>query len=319
MLGRWISMHDDIRDILTPVCEDGVVISPKSCKAIMVSVPTMYEPSGQTIIPLSPGQVENYIPKKIHINDYSNFNHENSLIVHVNNRKIMLDIIKRADGEQYTLPDPISDIVLKLGRETASTGRLIVDLANLSSTEIKVKGNQLREKKRYLNVVKSVFIDRRFKVIDQISRAKKYCENNELSERDLKKIQFYILLSETYLTEVNFLMDEIKSNRSIKTISVMASIFRNIRKDQVSKLPKMINGILAFDKEIKIKPELRENEELIRDKLFELTRDPFNFYSKHELPNWFHKMVDLYSKEKPVKKRKLFSFLSTNNKLEKKI
>jgi len=48
-LGAFINKHDDFVEFFTPACEDGVILKPlfPMAEAVMPTLPTVYEPSGQ--------------------------------------------------------------------------------------------------------------------------------------------------------------------------------------------------------------------------------------------------------------------------------
>jgi predicted RND superfamily exporter protein len=67
--------------------------------------------------------------------------------------------------------------------------------------------------------------------------------SDSLSAVENDKIQFYILLTETYLSEMDFLAYQIKESQPVETVSSIATLFRQVGREQVSELPKMIENI----------------------------------------------------------------------------
>lgn len=246
-IGPLIKDHDDIKDIETSACRDGVLISPKSSKAIMVTVPTVYEPSGEKNIPILPGQSELQIPLYKRIEDYTGFHSYDSLVARTKYRRTMMDIIRTPNNSEYKLPDKVEDIVLKLGRETASIGKLIIDIADLPTAPKTIEKNLL-DKQNYLSVATVVFRERQLQTQEQINIAKEMVINDSLLAVENDKIQFYILLTETYLAEMDFLADQIEESQPVETVSSIATLFRQVGREQVSELPEIIKKLTEISK-----------------------------------------------------------------------
>ncbi len=298
-IGPLISGHDDIRDVYTPACRDGVLITPKSIKAIMMTVPIVYEPSGEKDIPISPGQTETQTPLLRRILDYAGFDADDSLVARTYYRQTMMDIVRTSDRAEYQLPDKTEDVILKLGRETASLGRLIIDLAELPSAP-KAISKPLSDRQKYLKVATQVFRDRQTRTQEQIARAREYSDGDVLPAIESEKIQFYILLTETYLAEMDFLADQVEEGQSIETVAAMATTFRQIGREKVSELPKIIEGLAEIGREIKIEPGSETDITMVESRLLRTIGQPFGFDSlkQDNLPDWFRKLVDAYTGKK---------------------
>lgn len=135
-IGPYIKKADDIKNTFSTACRDGVVISPGSCQAIMMTAATIYEPSGQTNIELLPGQTEAFVPVKIREEHYAKFTFgEKSLTLRTELKQTMLPIIRHVNGKEYTLPNKFDDAILKLGREVSSLSRLITNFSRVADLE----------------------------------------------------------------------------------------------------------------------------------------------------------------------------------------
>lgn len=252
-IGQLIKKHDDIKDIYTPACRDGIVFTPKSSKATMITAPTIYEPSGEKDAIISPGQVENQTPLLRKILGDRGLDTEDSLIVKANSGEAMLGIIKTSNGKEYELPDKTENVVLKLGREAASIGRLIIDLAAFSPPTPATIQKLILERQGYLNTVSQTFRDRQIHTQKQLTQAKEFLGGGILSAADSEKIQFYVLLTETYLAKMDFLADQIEEGQSIKTISWMAEILRSVGKERLPELPKMMEILPGWGRKLEAK------------------------------------------------------------------
>jgi hypothetical protein len=298
-IGLLIHHHDDIRDIFTPACQDGVLITPKTCKAIMLTAPTVYEPSGEKSVLLTPNQTNIQIPLHKRKGDFSAFDLDDSLTVRTNYRQTMIEPIKISGWKEYELPDKVENSVLKLGREAASIGALIDDLSEFTSA-VKVIMKPLSAKERYLTVAADVFRERQKYTEQQLTQAKNLLEEGTLTAVETEKIQFYTLLTETYLAEMDFLADQIEAHLPIETISAIATSFRQIGRKQVSELPQIIEELVKIGQKIHMESNNEINPSVTKAKLFQTFEQPFGFNDLKEgnLPAWFKNLVSAYTRKK---------------------
>lgn len=239
-IGGLIDQHDDIKDIFTPACKDGTVISPKSIKAVMVTIPTKYEPSGQKQIELIPKKVENLVPHYHHIIDHSGFFTKDSLEKKLITGQVMLDIIRKHDGNFFNLEDKIDNIILKMAREIASVGRLIIDLSFLySHPKTIMKSEEL--KNRYLKVVTHVYLKRRKDVVKLIETSKKILDTKKEPKKE--ELQYYKYLATIYLKKIDYLIELIKSKTPIDRLSATADLLSQIEGKHMDKIDVIIKGL----------------------------------------------------------------------------
>lgn len=280
LIGPLIERHDDVRDIFSLGCGDGVVLSPGACRARMITVPTVYEPSGEKVVELLPGQADKQTPLLRRAINFTTLREDDLL---KNSKRVILPSIKTYDGQEYELTaDPCENLVLKLGRETASIGRLIKALSGLGLFPLK----------RRLGVIAEEFRERQVKTQEQIARAATLVEQGSLSEAETEKLKFYILLTETYLTEMDFLADQIEAKQQNRVIGAMALVFRQIGREQVKELPKIMQGLVEIEEALPRNGMSEKEIAEIRTKLLEVVGRPFGFDSYG--PFWLQELASAY-------------------------
>lgn len=263
-LGPLISKHDDIKDTSTPSCKDGVVITPKSCKAVMVTAPTIYEPAGEKDIEILPGRVKNQTPLLNFTAGLGVIGNELNDFIQAK-RPIMIDVIRAANREEYELPDKIEDLVLKLGRNVYLMGGLRENFAHVGFAKPE-------DKDKYLKVSAQAFRDRQVGIERQILLAKEYCSTNTLSSEESEKTKFYILLADTYLEEMDFLANQVENGLSFWAVKRMARAFGEIGRENLNNLPKLIKELTWKGRRIKIE----QGVEKVKDKFLSIVRKTFD-------------------------------------------
>jgi hypothetical protein len=250
--------RDDVRDIEAPGVKDGVLISPKSIESVIMITPTIYEPSGEWGVVLSSGKVEGQVPKLLYKNDY----------VGSGSSEIMLDIIRNPDRREFKLSDVEKDIVLKLGRETKAIRYLIKSISDLPTSSVNFLSRPV-----YLKRAEIVFRERRIYTESQLERANNLLKWKSLPEREKEEVEFNRLLTEVNLAEMDFLADQIKAESSIRVIFFMASVFRNLGREQVEKLPNIFKYLDEFSENHK-----RDFDQKLMERAFlEIVGKPLNF------------------------------------------
>ena len=238
-LGARIKDHDDIKDFVTPACSDGVIMSPKNIRAIMVTMPTIYEPSGEKSIILNPGNVE--VPVC-----YSAISWPKKLKTRLSVGLLIRNKIETPKGEEYCLVDKVDDVVLKLGRETSSMGYLIQDFAEIDvDDDDSLFSDSLEEKEKFLKMAVEAFKERKKYTIEKLDIAKGLLVSGTLSDEGFEKVDFYRTLTEVYLTEMDFLASQVEQGQFIRVIVETAKIFRGVGRDNVDDLPKIIERMVS--------------------------------------------------------------------------
>ena len=239
-IGGLIEQHDDIKDIFTPACKDGTAISPKSIKAVMVTIPTKYEPSGQKQIELIPKKVENLVPHYHHIIDHSGFFTKDSLEKKLITGQVMLDIIRKHDGSIFNLENKIDNVILKMAREIASVGRLIIDLSFIYSHPKTIQKSE-ELKKQYLKIVAHTYLERRKNIMKLIETSEVMLDTVGGSKK--AELQYYKFLTSIYLKKLDYLVELIKSTTSIYKLSTTADLLSQIEGGYANKIDTIINGL----------------------------------------------------------------------------
>jgi hypothetical protein len=291
MVGPLIHRRDDIKDVITPACSDGTLLTPKGSMGIIMTAPSIYEPSGQKDILLEPGQAMDQVPDYVRIFDFAYFTVDDSLPARTEYRQTMLIELYDFEGKEYQLPDEVEDVSLKLGRESAAIGRLIIDFTSLF--EDKATQHSEQQRQRYLQVAADVYQERKKYTQGQIERARNLLEQDQtLSEEKREQLEYYILLTETYLAEMDFLADQIESDRSIYTIYAMATAFRQVGREQVRELSLIIEGITQVGEVVQTHQV--DSEEQIRRLLVEAIGEPFNIKEDEDVPYWMYRLSSAY-------------------------
>jgi len=283
-IGPLINQHNNMLDIETPACRDGILIRPNSIDTIMMTAPTIYEPSGQKSIPLSPGQID-LIPLYLSRLDYEGYD-QNSSTLRFKSRLMLPPIRKAADpNQELTLPNQKEDIVLKLGRETYTLGRLRDDIANFLDYYYQHLGKvTLTQGEIFFQEIANSFRERQKYTQQQIEKARRYLSTNP---QEAEKIEYYILLAQVYLSEMDLLATLIERNFFITTVVMVANGLKKIGKNEVAQLPTAIESLIKIS-EIVSNKELSEDEkrkqieelspqaEVIVSKIFDLTNPDTN-------------------------------------------
>jgi hypothetical protein len=301
-LGALIGRADDIRDIVSPACMDGVVIEPggqKSVRAIMMTIPTIYEPSGETSIPIYPGTIPHRVPARVAITSYRGFIDEHDMTRRIHEGRILLPPIKNLFGGEYILDDPMDTFALQLGRETLAVGSLIRDLHAIPYIKCVAK-RPLDEKQRFINKAASEFRLREIETRKIIDKAKQYLKDNELTPEQQEKLRYYILITEVYLTEMDFIADQVEAGKNLALITTLAGMFRKVGRDQVDKLPQLMEGIAMAADQIKNLPDHEVSRPKVQGILMEVLREPFGLsgINTFKLPDWVNKLVDTFLMER---------------------
>lgn len=241
-MGSLISKRDVIKDVSTAACSDGVIMTPKAIKAVMVTTPTIYEPSGEKNITLLPGEIIGKTPCLLNVLLYSPFYRGNSLYMRTAYRETIIPSIRTEQFAHYHLSDMYEDIILHLGRDITSFGQLINDIAELS-----VNPKSIHEpsslKKEYLSVCAQSFRERAYLTRENVDKAQKCIASDALSDADKEKMAFYVFAVKAYLAKMDFLADQIEQGLSIEAISHSAKTLKNIGKEEISELPEIIEKL----------------------------------------------------------------------------
>lgn len=242
-VGPYIKKADDIKNTFSTACRDGIIISPGSCQAIMMTAATIYEPSGQTNIELQPGQTEPLVPAKIREEHHAKFAFgEKSLTSRTSLKQTMLPVIRHTDGGEYSLPNKFEDAILKLGREVSSLSRLISNFSRVSVLNI-TSADASNEKSAFMNVSTEVFRERQNYTQSLVSSMEQFSNDVSLSDEERKQIQYYILLTQAHLAKMDFLADQVEQGQSVTVVSNMALILSEVGRRELDKLPAILNAL----------------------------------------------------------------------------
>lgn len=252
-IGPYIKKADDIKNTFSTACRDGVVLSPGSAHAIMMTAATIYEPSGQTEIELKPGKTEMFIPMKIREELHAKFPFgEKSLFQRTQQKQTMLPMIKHADGREFTLPDAFDNMILQSGREVASLSRLIANFARLEGLPVHVP-DALREKATFIRVSTEVFRERQNYTRALIQSMQQFCANGALPAEKRRQMEYYILLTQSHLAKMDFLAFHAEQGQSVDVISKMAIVLTEVGRRDLDKLPAILSALSGPDVHTSVK------------------------------------------------------------------
>jgi hypothetical protein len=266
-IGPLINQHDDFAELDTRACRDGVLIKPSSIEAVMMTAPTIYEPSGQKSIPLSPGEIDS-IPSLLAIENYEGYHFKDSLKKRLEYRQIIIPPIKKAidPSQRLTLPNQAEDIILTLGRESFALSQLRDDFADFLNYYYRYLPKiDLSDGAVFFKTAANIFRERQIYTQQQIERAEQYLSNNP---QEAERIKYYILLTEVYLAEMDLLATLIEKNFFITNITLIAESLKNIGKDEATQLPTCIKTLITIS-EIASDDKLTEEEK--RERINELS------------------------------------------------
>lgn len=291
-IGPLINRHDDFRDVYTPACRDGGLLAPSGVKGVMMTVPTIYEPSGQKEVTVEKGFAHLCVPRRVASTDYFSFEIKESLPKRTEYKQTMLPEIRRPDKSPFTLDDSVDGAVLVLGRETAAIGRLIIDIADLASAPNAID-KEPKERTNYIRVATQVYEERQKATREALGRTQDYLKDAELTETESEKIRFYILLTETYLAEMDFLSGLVRDDWPLETISAVAATLRQVGRAQVDKLPTIVEKLLEIGGKTVNVPRIALDVVTLKTELVELGKH-FGITSTNmgDMPHWFRNLVD---------------------------
>ena len=240
-IGPYINKADDVKNTFSTACRDGVVISPGSSRAVMMTAATIYNPSGQTEIELNPGSSEIFIPLKIREEHYANFTFgEKSLTRRAQLRQTMLPVIRHPNDEEFTLPNIFDDMILKSGREVASLSRLISNFSRVADLSVN-SSDASREKTNFIFVSTEVFRERKKYTDALIKRMRDYCDKTSLQDEERKEIQYYMLLTQIHLAKMDFLASQVAQGQPIDVLSKMALVLTEVGRGDIDRLPAILD------------------------------------------------------------------------------
>ncbi len=249
-IGPLIGKADDIRDTFSTACRDGVVVSPITSEAIMITAATKHEPSGQKAIILYPGSVSSTVPLKVREEHHTRFIYgQASLNGRVASGQIMLPIIKRADGQELRLGDDVEDVVLKLGREIAAMGRLIGNFSRLTGID-KEQHSIVDAMTQFNNASVRAFEERKNHLQTTILQARSLLVSQvQIDEIAKEKVSFYIKVATIHMQKTTFLTEQIENGRSPETVSVLAAIVAEISSHESSDLDELLLALGQLTKQ----------------------------------------------------------------------
>jgi len=241
-LGPLYKKADDIRDLYSAACRDGVVIAPNKNQAVIMTAASVYEPTGQKNIDLIPGEVEMQVPLKVRDEQYTLWTFERSLASKIENRQTLLPVIKLHNGNEYSLSDKTEDLSLKLGRESAMLNRSIANLSRI----LRLKLNPAiceEERRDYIDITMETYEERRHHIISLINSTDQFMSNSLSLDEEYHKLDYFMLLTKTNLDKMDFLANQYKQGKSITLISIMANILQQIGRDNIDRLPLIMDKL----------------------------------------------------------------------------
>jgi hypothetical protein len=292
-IGPLINKADEFIDIFSPACRDGVVMSPSGNKVVLITSPTIYDPSGEVQLPLVPGNASNLIPEVLTVENYAG-EFRGNIKQRIQDGRLMISTIKKADGSEYSLPDLVDDVVLKLGREVASYVSLIRDFALFSSFSI----NGYYESLEHFGLIPKAYRERKELTQRQIERAEALTSSGNLSPDVIEKVKFYVLLNRVQMAKMDLLSDLVDDGFLHEThISGIANVLLNIGRDQVSALPQILQGLRELDGIFRNVPS--HNSVLFMDefysKVVQVLGPHFGFTEFKGAPIWLNRFLLRYN------------------------
>lgn len=222
--GRLIGKHDDIQDASSFACNDGVVAGPAGWTGRVVTAPTVYEPTGEKIILLSPGKVKGSVPKYQYTGDFD----ESRYVL----ASPLLELPNTIDNRPIEFGSAVETSVLKLGRMATSLAKFVVRTASMERRSYLEKTLHYAQGPfKEVSKLANETLDQSEVLLEQL---------DVVEERDC--LSLYVLLCRTYLSQVDFLMEQYAKGRSVDEIASMARAFRGIGRDNIDNLTALMQS-----------------------------------------------------------------------------
>jgi hypothetical protein len=281
-LGDQIGDHDDFADVSSPVCEDGVVITPKGFHAVTMTAATIYQPSGEYRMSITPTMDSRLIPKRLNIGYFQGMHFMGHLAGRVELGQVLFPqpIQNGRFLLEIDLQDESENFAFKLGRWCFSLNGMIKDISDLEYARDAIQTPD-DIKRKFLELCSHHVRSRTKEISQTISHARELA-TKESDDPAKDKLEYYAVLTEVYQKKIELITKMIDDNVEMKLIVAVANALKEVTKENVTRLPEVITNLQAcVDKSISI-----YNRTIALDRSVRLLNlDPEN------IPDWAKKLM----------------------------
>jgi hypothetical protein len=292
-IGPLISRRDDMTDVEAIACEDTIVLSPENVYATTMTVPTVFDPMGEQMIPITAENCDRVIPEYVYKPDYarsSNYFTEKLATP-------FLPKLISTDKKELELDDPIDSLCMHLGRSILSFGLVLENLEHLPITvePIGTKNPVLTEenKTKYFATVFEEYPRMKDLALKQIQHATALVKQSEEIQQD--KIQYYILLAEVYLSKMDYLATLFVNEIPFEVIGATAGVIKNIGRKEIGQFDDIVSQLNRLIDQIQ-RGEIDTYfvEQGLDEQLMDKYASIFHFTNETK-PTWFVNLCSWYA------------------------
>lgn len=247
---QLIDRADPYREITSPACKDGTVMSPKNIKHIFVQSATIYNPSGQREFVLDPEKIEELMPEDINTAYYDpqytngsegfeNFRHR--IQNRVGEGEIFLKLPRTIHGKTIDVSemfdDPVEQDVFVLSRLALSFD---IFMNNLPQVEKGFSSGHSRlGAYDYLSAAATEFEQLVEQGVERVNNINVLLQG-ELAEDVRDKLEYYVSLYELRVSQLKYIFKDSKPSSSA---FFAARVFTNIGAHQVPRLHEIMENM----------------------------------------------------------------------------
>lgn len=250
--GSLVNQADKIRDIISPQCRDGIILSPGDSRIQLMLATNYFLPMGSLVVPLEKNDlVKKYISNCSNFNSLYNYAYlidtpniylydPNAHLKHLQKLILQKKIFLRLPFKKNLLffkNDKKENLIFILSRNSLALRHFLEYSSQLSLFNC---SNDL--KNEYFKIASQDFEKIRPHIINYLSQAKK--------QRNNLKINYYIFLMEFYLNHLDLLMKFIVDKRDPNLIIAIANFLLKIgesAKPFLKSIFKSLSNLLIID------------------------------------------------------------------------
>jgi len=250
--GSLVDQADKLRDIVSPQCRDGIVLSPSNSRIQLMLATNYFLPMGSLVIPLERNNLtKDYISNCSIFNSLYDYAYlidtpniylydPNAHFIHLQKLILQRKIFLRLPFKKNILffkGDKKENLIFILSRNSLVLRHFLEYSSQLSLFDCP---DDLKNK--YFELASQDFEQIKPQIINYLSQAKK--------QRKDPKISYYIFLMEFYLNQLDLLMKFIAKREDPNLVIVMASFLLKIgesAKPSLNSIFKSLNDLLMID------------------------------------------------------------------------
>lgn len=202
------------KNIWSPSCSDGVIISPEGIFGLVMVTPTIYDQTGERYIKLEPGKAKKQIPYRSIRNDYIFIENKDHFEKKKNRTYNMLGPLINSLGDEYEIQNNEEETqILTLSREILSFSYSLQEIQELPKYIEEYELN-ISEVDNYVNNILNEGMERIEKIIFEIF--------NKTENIETEKMNYYKKLAKLYVTKWMIAVNYREKGADIKQMSKLA-------------------------------------------------------------------------------------------------